>query len=442
MQKQLLTSVLFSSLLMASALQAAEPVSGFSAPAITFQEGVALNDAFNDTDFSDLWSAQLSSVGVGSAISESGGAVSIDGGQLAANTPSEGTFLASNQVFAQQSFNLQAAATIETGTIGDFCAAAFVDTLRIAVCKISDVNGSYEAALLQWDDNGSLITAGQILPSGTLTVGSNLTLNMNFNDVTGDLNGSIPELGFVGALSGVSFQGFGFVSLAATSGLGDGSPVFQNSRGLVSFDFITSNLSGSDGYVASLAPFEELGTAYDQGIVSAPATLFVLNGPIEINSDNTVIPADGLTNYNIALVQSAPGTFPSGNAHTLITDLDEASLLSIPQILSVTALIENAYLAQGYGQDYLLNLCTDIQGIQDQLQIEIDNIDGLGKSLQAKFDKITQAIIEGDTDSALDMINALRNQVNAQAGKKIPSSSALTILALLTQLEEAINCNI
>lgn len=62
-------------------------------------------------------------------------------------------------------------------------------------------------------------------------------------------------------------------------------------------------------------------------------------------------------------------------------------------------------------------------------------IPGLGNSLQAKLDNIAALFNAGNYADAIDAADSLRNQVNAQAGKKIDQATADAILALLGELD-------
>ena len=145
--------------------------------------------------------------------------------------------------------------------------------------------------------------------------------------------------------------------------------------------------------------------------------------------------ADGVQNYSVALVDAG------GQKLTIITPLTQSDLESMAPVV-VAAYVEDVYLAQGFGLDYVINLgdaCGDAQAAIDAIQAIIDGISELGNSLQAKLDGIIADISAGNIADALDKLNALRNQTTANTGNQISNDDSAELLALLNELESALN---
>jgi hypothetical protein len=199
------------------------------------------------------------------------------------------------------------------------------------------------------------------------------------------------------------------------------------------------------GFEASLSPFELDGVVYDgEGFefFPSPNTIFLTktSEPSQIIQDGTVVPADGITSYNLALVtiDSSPGSSPGSPPvfATVITDLSESEAYDIPNVsLTVDAFLENAYVAQGPENDYLFSIAEGPEAeLQDLSEIIVPGF-GPGKSLLNKLDNLIELYANGDYEGALAMSHALANQVSAQRGKKINEADAVKILSLLDDFD-------
>lgn len=423
------------------AMAAVAPINGFSSPTITAQTGV-VSDHFVGTQIDrSTWFTS----------SNSGGSISQGGGVLTMEGPS---MLSTYQdAFSEADFTYQAQVTlVDDGLTDSFCFINNVGPMFVAVCKTTDPTAPFtELVIVGSEDNsGVQITSHTFLPDGSLNNGMTLTFNLSLNTAANTLSGSVPELGFSESVSGFDTSQ---LALPSVYSILDGS-----SDAIVSVDSIVTDIEMQE-HVASLAPFELDGTAYDSGISASPGTIHINFIPgqgapdqeyrTEVLADNTVVPLLLESNLNIALVQSVPGTLSNvGDMHTIVTNLSNSELSLRPEIQSVDAFINDAYLYQGSNQDYLTNLVVcpdDIQSLRNQLQTEIGGL----KGKSAKSHKSQLASIEADIDSddiqaALSGITILRDAIIADS--KIKANTSALIVDLLDDLEQSLQtllvCNI
>jgi hypothetical protein len=119
-------------------------------------------------------------------------------------------------------------------------------------------------------------------------------------------------------------------------------------------------------FEASLSPLDLDRVVYngDGFEFPSPNTVFLTNTsqPTPIMQDGTVVPADGVTSYNLALVTiledlSHPPSLQTPIFATVITYFSEMDTNNIPDVrLTVDAFLENAYVAQGAGNDFLISI--------------------------------------------------------------------------------------
>ncbi|RMF14443.1 MAG: DNRLRE domain-containing protein [Candidatus Dadabacteria bacterium] len=113
-------------------------------------------------------------------------------------------------------------------------------------------------------------------------------------------------------------------------------------------------------YLASFSPFRIGDALYANGLVTAPATVFLTQNvsPIDVTADNTMVPADGETDYNVVLLRAPlPGSAPSVR-FTAITDFDASFFAAISEV-QVDAFLPAVYRARGFGHDYQIVLPPD-----------------------------------------------------------------------------------
>ena len=81
-----------------------------------------------------------------------------------------------------------------------------------------------------------------------------------------------------------------------------------------------------------------------------------------------------------------------------------------------------------YGSQTLEQIMADFAGV------------GPGGSLAGKLAAALAAASSGNTGAACNMLGALRNEVMAQAGKKIPAATATAILAAVAEVQATLGC--
>lgn len=134
----------------------------------------------------------------------------------------------------------------------------------------------------------------------------------------------------------------------------------------IGFDYFRSSLTAAtEGFVATVSPFELNGLDYSQGLAHevSPAIIYLAGfiarpisvRPIEVAEDETRVQADGLSNIHVALV-----TFEDGRRSTLYTGLTQPNLTAyLAGVESIDAFYENYFIANGVQRSYSHN-----QGIE------------------------------------------------------------------------------
>lgn len=427
-------------LLMAGNAIAAQPIAGYSAPAIDFVSTAQtdFSDEFSDALYSDTWQSfmtQYPATGPGTVSQIGDGVITLDTGVTPVGLIGGSVGIISHDFFANQSFTFQARITIAPDVQGTYCVIVgvgdyTVDAASFGVCNDAD-NVPFQASRL-WASSGMSFEAYSGFP---MTPGSVITLNVSYDASTNIVNASIPELSAtVLSVSGFTMPNTSRVLVAAHNEATNGLPetVISRSKIFVDSVFTTLDIAGQEYYAATLAPFEENGILYDDGAGGPSVTLFFDGTPVLIASDGTQIPADGTTNYSIALV-----TLSTSEKLTLITPLSAATLGAISGIASVDGYIQDYYLAHGYGADYTINSGPASCGVSSAL---IASLQSLIASIpngfsHPKYNDLLNSLANGDCAGALQAINPLRNYVNAKSGKTIPAVTAVQIVNVLNQIE-------
>lgn len=155
---------------------------------------------------------------------------------------------------------------------------------------------------------------------------------------------------------------FKYGLVAASTAVRD--PPTVSPRVMVAFDYL--RVAGSDGqpifvyaYEMSSTPLALNGTVYDQSLEDPPSAT-----PVAIYFDPDSVVAqltppivslrlDGVRNIHAYLVR----TLTEQRRATIYSPLTPAEMATrAPTDVAIDAFVENIYLAQGYGQDYLWNL--------------------------------------------------------------------------------------
>ncbi|MBK8254714.1 MAG: hypothetical protein IPK82_18895 [Polyangiaceae bacterium] len=412
------------------------PIPGYSPAAIQFDEGVGITN-FSDT-FDNPYSEQWFLWATGSVDQTVPGSVDLTSLLQQPGEASSGVGLGSAPVFPSQAFSLTATVDVLPISTGEYCVAVFVDSMRIGVCKLVHPSlGELYAPLLQYQfpaAGGTLYTA----PTNFLPFdGTTLTLSMAYDGagtLTGGVSGGLNSglLTTAGMSPQPTMSAMSNVALVATAARGDGDTIQVTSQGTVRFLDLVTTLDAPPvaQYVASLAPFSLNGVPYDDGLSGSTATLFFEGGaPSQIFADNTVVPADGITNYAIALVTSSAGQ------HTVITSLSQTALASVPEILSVDGYLPDYYLAQGYGNDYLVQDFAEC-GVHSVLLTALQNA-AVGIS-HPQYQKLLDYLGVGDCAGAAHALNALRNALRSAKHAGLSAAKAASVVTILNQIEASL----
>ena len=152
-------------------------------------------------------------------------------------------------------------------------------------------------------------------------------------------------------------------------------------------------------------------------------------------------------------IQQAAATSPAGAAVTLdaqATDLVDPAptVVCVPPsgsvfpigTTAVTCTATDASGNQDTGSFDVIVLGADDQ-VDDLLQDVIDGGIGPGGSMASKLEAVVDSLDSGNENSACGQLNALTNQVNAQAGKQLTQAEAAELLAAIQQIQSVLGCS-
>lgn len=216
------------------------------------------------------------------------------------------------------------------------------------------------------------------------------------------------------------------------------------------FDF-TGNATGEVLVISGpfqVHPDGEIGPSYVHPIYQTPTIISAMDAPQPL-LDGVHSAAIGVAYFPNGPESRSPGTAVGITAIVVEgTGMSEANVRAWVQAADgyILAYYPTTYEAQGAGNDYLIHFpaapLTPEQVVQQNLtsaQTDIATITGVGNSLNTKIADIALAISVGDYASAYNQISTLKNQINAQTGKKISTADAAELLTMLGNMQAALD---
>ena len=138
------------------------------------------------------------------------------------------------------------------------------------------------------------------------------------------------------------------------------------------------------------------------------------------------------------VIFSAQATDIADPAPTVVCVPSSGSLFTIGTT-AVTCTATDASGNEATGSFDVTVLGADYQ-VDDLLQDVIDGGTGPGGSMASKLEGVVSSLAKGNENSACGQLNALANQLSAQAGKQLTTAEAAALLATIQQIQNVLGC--